>query len=500
MTEARRYHPLIILFQIGKLIRSSIIFIVYLFILNLDSESTYIFYGRIVFLVIFILSVFSIVLKWFVQTYQVEDTAFQVNKGLFVKSKQTIPFSKIQNVNRHTSFFHRLLRVTSIHFETGMNSLESAVEFLVISRAEANRLEKLVKQYEMAEHTVDTKVEVEEDTTEINQLTTKRTIHFTPTKKDTIKAAFTSLSFLVLVPVLGSLYTNIDDIFDLDQQAEGLFLTIVNSWWITTIVVLFIIVASLAYGIIRTFLKYGKYEISSDEERIFIKKGVLDETAFSIAKEKVQAVEVTQSFMKRILGLAEVKLTSTSNSINDSLEVNTLYPFLPIKRAYEMIEEMLPTYTVSESMHRLPKKSLWIRLIRPSWLWMIVTVIVFFWKPEFLGFDQFWWVGSIALFILVYLSRLLDYYNSRYVLNGPFIQFKTGGFMTQLFITKREKVITVSVSKGFSQRLFGLASIGTVNRANPVHHAGLDDVPKELVSTFYRWYANRREEVKYEQE
>ena len=111
----------------------------------------------------------------------------------------------------------------------------------------------------------------------------------------------------------------------------------------------------------EAFLKYGNYQISSDHDRIYITKGLIDETAFSIAKEKVQAIEIKQSFMKRLLGLAEVKLTSAGglSSGEDTLEINSLYPFLPVKRAYEMVSEILPSYEISQKMSPLPIKSFW---------------------------------------------------------------------------------------------------------------------------------------------
>ncbi|MDV2686973.1 PH domain-containing protein, partial [Alkalihalophilus lindianensis] len=104
---------------------------------------------------------------------------------------------------------------------------------------------------------------------------------------------------------------------------------------------------------------------------IYINKGVIDETAFSIAKDKVQAIAIEQSFTKRLFGLAEVKLTSAGSLSleEDASDINSLYPFLPVRRAYEMVSEILPAYEVTLEMKRLPRKSLWARLLRPSWLW-----------------------------------------------------------------------------------------------------------------------------------
>ncbi|MBR8646413.1 hypothetical protein KEH51_29825 [[Brevibacterium] frigoritolerans] len=103
-----------------------------------------------------------------------------------------------------------------------------------------------------------------------------------------LKASFTSLSFLALIPILATLYNTLDDFIDL-ENTEGFLAKLLDTWWIITIVIAGLICVAVAFGIVSTFVKYGKYEISSDHERIYIKKGVLDESAFSIRKEKVQS-------------------------------------------------------------------------------------------------------------------------------------------------------------------------------------------------------------------
>ncbi|WP_174880407.1 PH domain-containing protein, partial [Metabacillus niabensis] len=265
------------------------------------------------------------------------------------------------------------------------------------------------------------------------------------------------------------------------------------------LLVLFIL-CSVIFGMIRTFLKYGKYEISSDDNRIYIHKGVLEETAFSIAKDKVQAIEIEQSLMKKILGLAEVKLTSVgSMKIGDeSLDVNTLYPFLPVKQAYKIVSDLLPSYKVEEAMVRLPKKSFWVRLLKPSWIWIIATAVLFFVKPKFFQLEESWWLCSILLLVIIMIVRVLNYINSGYLLNEQFIQIKHGGLTTTLFISKRDKIIEVVVTRTLLQKLFGLSSIATTNRANPVEQNKIDDVPIEIGRDFYLWYMARRAEIHIE--
>ncbi|WP_438347944.1 PH domain-containing protein [Paenibacillus sp. FA6] len=489
MNQTKRYHPLLLLFYLWNLVKGSFFFAVFLFVIKFGSNSTFIKYGKFAFFLFIGIILVSIVLKWFTQKYKLSDTSFHIYKGVFRKSERTIPFSKIQNVNRRTSLFHRIFKVTSIRLETGMAGMDAAIEFEVISLMEADQIEEYMTN------------PVQNEANPIySQVDSNRIIHFKPTRGDILKASFTSLSFIILIPILGSLYNKINEIFNVEEELGGLVAIILNSWWIVTLMIIVLVIASTTLGIIRVYLKYGKYEISSDQNQIYITRGIVDETAFSIYKDKVQAIEITQSIMKRLFGLAEVKLISAGGLSfgDDKLEISSLYPFLPVKRAYEMISEILPSYEVKEMMTRLPKRSLWIRMLKPSWFWMIATVVLLYFKPPVLELEQAWWMISVALLVFIGISRWLDFLNTRYILNNNFIQFKTGSLQTTLFISKRDKVIEIKVTRNKLQQLLGLASIGMINRAKPVHHTGIDDVPVELADTFYTWYVGRRNEVDVE--
>ncbi|AXN39453.1 PH domain-containing protein [Peribacillus butanolivorans] len=486
--HAKRLHPFKIPFELGKVMKGNLFFIIMLYVLNFGTEKTYMKVLQIGFLVYLVWRVISVILQWYTYKYQIKEGTVQITSGLISKSFRTVPFLKVQNVQRRTTLFHKLFNLTSLTFETGMTDDQGSVPFEVISQKEAKRLEQelsLIQELSVIE--VDG---TEEDTLEIFESVSEKTIHFTPTKQDVLKASFTSLSFLALIPIVATIYNTLDDFFNM-ENAEGLLATLLDTWWIVTIALIGIICIAVAFGIISTFVKYGKYEISSDHERVYIKKGVLDESAFSIQKEKVQAVEITQSLIKRMLGLAEVKLISAGSTGDKELETNTLYPFLSVDRAYAMIEEILPTYKVERSMERLSKQAFKVRMLRPSFFWILTTVAIYYFKPAI-------WYVSVILLVLIYTLRILDYKNSRYLLNNEIIQFKSGSLETSLFITKRSKVIQIEVERSKLQKLFGLASIETVNRSKPVHHTKLQDVSVEYADEFYTWYTCRTQNIQVE--
>ncbi len=496
MTKMKRYSPLMMLFDFVKLLKTSFFFVIYLYVVKADSESLFTKYGRLVFLLAVGLTLLSIIYKWFTHRYEMTDQSFHLYKGLFKKSKQTIPFSKIQNISRHTSFFHRLFKMTSIHFETGMTGGSGTIKFKVIPQIEAKRMEAHLKNADQ-NHPVDLNHQSLDSGLEIRHESLNRTIHFQPTKKDVFKASFTSLSFLILIPLASSFYYKINEIFHVDEAVDGFFEMAISSWWVVTIIVMLLVIASTTFGIARTYLKYGKYEISSDSNYIYITRGVIDETAFSISKEKVQAIEINQSLMKRLLRLAEVKLRS-SGPEEESLDIHTLYPFLPVNKAYKMVSDMLPSYEITEEMSCLSGKSFWVRILRPSLLWMIATIAFIYFKPTIWDIEQAWVILSITLLLCILIVRLLDFSHTRYAMNDQMIQFQKGALTTSLFISKREKVIEVKMTRNIVQKMLGLSSIETMNRGKPVHYSGVHDVPVELANFFFQWYVGRKKEVKVE--
>ncbi|MFJ2045394.1 PH domain-containing protein [Paenibacillus taichungensis] len=508
MNEMKRQHPLAMLWSLWKLVKNSFAFIVFLFILRHGSPSTWIMYGRIVFYVAIAFSVISIIWSWFTLRYTADDKAFQIYSGVFNRTRRTIPYTKIQNVNRHTSLFHRLFRVTSIRFETGIKGEDATFQLQVVSLSESDRLEKVVAGHIteaiVASDAVEPNEEpvtrpehvtLEEDIPSTVKEELERIVHYKSTRKDIFKASFTSLSFLVLIPILGSLYSSVKDFFPDEKVTESILLTWLDTWWITALIITGLIAVSIMLGIVRTFVKYGDFQISSDRKRIYITKGMLEQTAFSILKERVQAVKITQSPMKRLLGLAEVELTTAGSVGESEQEVNSLYPFLPVKQSYDMISEILPSYQVTQEMQKLPRKSLWLRMLTPSWVWIIATGLLFYFKPPILGQNQAWWMISAILLLWIVICRIIDFLHTRYVLNQNFIQLRTGALTSTLYISKREKVIEVQITRNLLQRWFGVASIQTVNRAKPVLHHTLNDIPLEAVESFQLWYMERSQNV-----
>ncbi|RWZ58569.1 hypothetical protein EQV77_06275 [Halobacillus fulvus] len=510
MTEVRRNHPLMMVHEIGKLLRNSFFFFFFLFVIHAGSESWYVVYGRYAFIVLFVLTLLQVPLKWYRHTYQLDETAIHVTKSLISTTKQTVPYSRIQHVHRKTRWFHRFFNVSSVTLETSTQDDDRSLYFPVLKKEQSEAMEQRIQgkreivEIEAVEASPEPilqpaggPVMVEEKAppqqVQAAELKDKH-IHFTPGKKETLKASVASLSFLAIIPIAGSILSKVDDL-QMEQQLGGIFSFLFESAWMVTLVVVLAVILAAVIGIVKTVVKYGKYEIASTDEKIVITKGVVEEDYFSIDKNKVQAVLIEQTLMKRILGLASLKLVCAGGNGEDT-EVSAIYPFLPVNRANSLAEELLPEYHFAKQMEKLPKQALYLRLLKLSWLWIIATGLLYWFKPEPLGMEIPWWLLSLGLGTIILLSRVLNFYQSRYALNERFVQFRSGGFTLTTYLSKRDKIIEMEASRSFIQKQFGLASLNTVNRSNPVRHTAMEDVPEEWAKEVYGWYVERKQEVR----
>ncbi|MFP7494472.1 PH domain-containing protein [Terribacillus saccharophilus] len=495
--DTKRYHPAVLLFRIGKSIRNWIVPLIVFTIFN-DSDGWWGTYAKYFILAIIVLSIASDLLSWFSEKYAADEQAFHLYSGIFSKSSRTVPYEKIQNVTKHTTVLHRLLRLTAIKFETG--SREKAVDFKILTKVEALRLEELTKR----EKQTDSHTEVMEEQPGHEEMlpeqpvpaSEERTSHFKPTIKELIKASFTSLSFLLIPPLLIGFALKFDIFFEWKVLRQ--YLPLLKVWWIPAVGVIGLIAISLLVNMWRILQKYGNYELASDEQHIYIQTGLLSESSFSIRKDRVQGIEISQPLLHRLLGLAKVKLISTGAlDISDDTEsINSLYPFFKLQQAQNLIKEILPEYEVKLSMEKLQQKVLPYRLLQPSIIWLGVTITLYFWQPEVLGYQITWWIVSIALFLLIGIYRYLDFKHTSYLVSEKFFQIKSGAFTTTLFVTKRNKMIEIAKYQNPLQRWLKLATIESVTRGKPVLHNKLKDLPASEAERFYTWYHQRTNDVR----
>lgn len=493
MIAKRKYSPLYIVFEWFVTLRNAAFIALYLFVLN-QSDGWIMTSIRWIFIIYIPVMLVWAIVNWFVQKYEMNEKAFVLYRGVWNRTEQTIPLHKIQNIHSKRNVFHRICRVSVLTLETAVSGENDTIRFPIIAEKEAKQIEQYIKDYKenrhaekAAEQTGSAEESIREMSVEHN-----RTIHYVPTKKDLIYASFTSFNFLIIIPILFVIYRFASEFLDVDEYIEKGFGSLATSWILLTSIIVLLVIISIGIGMVRTYLTYGNYELSADEETIYIRKGIWEESQLTINKLRVQGVRLEQSLLKRIFGLTEVKLLMIQDEDSD---VSTLYPFLPAKRAEEIVTAILPAYEVQTETKRLPRQALYARLFTTTIFALIISIPLWIIQPVIFGYS--WislWIGPI-LFGLITVYRITAYLQTAYTIQGSMIQWQTGGFGTSRFLTQRKQVIEVESSRGPLQRLFRLCSITLVNRGKPVEENILADIAETEMTPMITWYYGREEEI-----
>ncbi|MCA1061073.1 PH domain-containing protein [Rossellomorea aquimaris] len=465
---AKRYHPAYIIVELVSTAKSLFGFYLLLFILKANSTAGWVVWGRYALLVATAWSILSIFAKWIFNRYELGTHSIIFKEGMFIKKQKNVAWNRIHSHKSHTTFVHRWFGLTSLTMETGANGDDATYEFPVITESEKNRI---LSYLEQKQETKESEEEILPD----------RRIHFQTTRKDLIKASFSSLSFLAIFPLLSAVYFNLADFFAIEKSAESAWHYLLDHIWILIVLIIAAMSLSILIGFVKTSIKYGNYIISDDPERIYIEKGMGNEVSFSIPKNKVQAVRVEQTMVKRMLGLVSIKLISAGSSEE---EISSFYPFMPKREAYDMLHAILPHYPIQEKMERFPLKVLWLKLSQPYYLTIAAAAGLWIFKQDWM------WVAGV-IFAVSILLRFLDYWFTSYSRHGSTVQIRKGGWLNETFITHRHRIQQMTVKHSWLQRKFGVATITFSNRAKPTHESLLYGVSKDEAGSLYEWYHNK---------
>ena len=477
--SAQRIHPLWILFRIIDSIRQLIVFL--LFFYFLDFNSIFLKVGEIAIVLYLFYRIISAFFDWWHFKYLFTDRELHIYEGRFIKRKRFIPLENIQGINRDTPFFQRLFKLTSLLLSTGATGDESSVKLEMITYKEAERIQKhlrpIVSNYKGIS-------EQNEQTSEVPEAEHhSRNKHFAMTSREIFIFSLTSLKFFLIIPVIDSIYSSINDFFVIDKYIDPVISFFRSSLWLTVFGIIILIILFIVYGFLNTYIRYRDFKVTSDQHRIYINKGMFSKTEFSIPKEKVYAIKFNSSLIQRWLGLVEVKTISTGNIKDEEMgKTETIFPFISKKKALRLVPEILPKFQIETEMIKLPRSAIFVKLVRLSYFWIVTTAVIFFYWPKL-------WYISLILLILIIISRLLDGFYSRYQFNGSFLQLQKAAIFTKLIITPRGKIEELKVTESWLQRKFGLASLKVSIRSKPIQVSAISDIPKEVAIRYYQWYA-----------
>ena len=287
-----------------------------------------------------------------------------------------------------------------------------------------------------------------------------------------------------------------------------------------------------AFGLITVMLSYGNFRARRRGTRIEVERGLLARESSGIDIDRVQTIEVRQSFIRRIIGCCEISLgridaAGEQNKGNNNSKAGTkglvIHPFVKLDRVDEILDGLAPE--LADRPRRtecapLPKPALRRALLRRclwyNWaLWIAVAIgitwavvgtfvnagsIQFASAAAYAQYDKFM-VGSLAIVIAVCLAitvgrgvgAVLWARHSGYTWNRRYLLLHNDGLSTADSIVPRQKIQSAATRSNPFQRRLSLVTLQAITAAG-THSttARLVDVPAESAAAYLDWAKPRR--------
>ena len=286
------------------------------------------------------------------------------------------------------------------------------------------------------------------------------------------------------------------------------------------------------FALVAILLSYGNFRVRRRGSRIEVERGLLARSFSGIDFERVQSIEVRQSFIRRLIGYCELSLgrintAAENNKGNNDSKMNArglvIHPFVKIDRVDEILDGLVPEFADrprSADCAPLPKPALRRAILRRcvwyNWMLWIAVAIGICWAiigalassgairfasaAAFAHYDNFM-VGSLIVVIVLCavitvargVGAVLWARHSGYVWNRNYLLLHNDGLATGRSVVPRQKIQAGAIRSNPFQRRLSLATLQAVTAAGTrATTARLVDVPAEACFEYLDWVKPRR--------
>lgn len=341
MFEFQRQHPVAALAKSWNLVKDNLINIfIVLFVAGGSSTNM---------LILTTVAGFFVLLGWGALTwyrfqYKVENGTLIIESGVISRRSLTLARKRIQVIDVSAGPIQRLFGLVSVEIRTaGRQSSRNKIE--AVTKEEAKRLRESLQNgaKESAE------------TAEDEEVTKERTIAIT--NIDLVKAAVTSGSFGVVLSILGSIYSQLDQLIT-EERLER-WLQSVELPGTQTYIYGLIVVVLLAWllAFLGTLVLYGGYSLTITDDHVVIRRGLFEHKQITIPFDRIQGIRIVEGVLRQPFGWASLLIESAG--FGDSRGKSTvLFPLISRKKISAFLDEVVPEYNVREQATTLPGRSL----------------------------------------------------------------------------------------------------------------------------------------------
>jgi putative membrane protein len=393
-------------------------------------------------------SVLWAVAEYFAYRYGLTGEELVLDYGVLRRDHRVLPLARVQSIDVRQSALQRLFGVAELHVETaGGETTEAVLSVLGIREAEALRTELLSRR---------TAVEAEpaagSPPTVLARLSTGDLVLAGGTSNEAgiiaallIGAVELIYEFRVPVPLPG-----------VDLRALIFERPVADVVRTTVVLGVAVVLLAWIFSIAGALLHYRGFTLERTRNELHKRYGALSRRETSIPLERVQAVRIEESLLRRQLGLAALKIETAGAAPGQGAH-RGVEAYLPLARTHQVpglvaavFEDLAYGSLEFRPVHPLARLHALVRYSAPL-LALAAGLTV--------GFGTRW-LWLLALGPLVYLAAHAHTRNLGYAAAPGYVALRGGFFTRTTWIVPKRRVQTLHLRETPFQRRHGLATLG----------------------------------------
>tara|TARA_B100001057_G_scaffold174776_1_gene175378 strand:+ start:863 stop:2362 length:1500 start_codon:yes stop_codon:yes gene_type:complete len=374
---------------------------------------------------------------YFAYKFDFNKSAFIIQKGFFTKTKLSIPFEKIQQINFNQNLIHKIFNLYEVQMDTA-GSDNTEVDIKAVSKKIADDLKVIsakIKRKNILKTTV------EENTSNSLNINILRLI----------KIGLTSRYFETFGLILGTIALGFQFLEDLDidytKNIEQVISTTNFGLIFTLVALLIIIIAILVINLVSTILKYFNFTAIKSSNNLEISYGLVQTKSIILSPRKVQQFQIIQNYLQKTLDILEIKINQASSTkiVKDNNRSKIIIPGFTKNEKNDLFKYIF-NQNINEQHQMKPHiRKLMFSLIFTSILPALIFLLIFL----------FFEIISLKYVLLTSLSYLIltSFVNWRYYKNNSltiakdFIVYKSGFWDIKSTIIETFKIQSIILSQ-----------------------------------------------------
>ncbi|MDS3997883.1 PH domain-containing protein [Staphylococcus capitis] len=284
-----------------------------------------------------------------------------------------------------------------------------------------------------------------------------------------LKGSFSSMSIIISIVVLYSVYTKISEYIDIENSIEYLIFKIFHDFKLLIISIIFLLLLSIIINILKNYLFYGKFKLVSDKNYIYSQWGILYTYSNSFLKSDISEIIIERKFFMKLLQVSKISIKSSSKDKEDKIETNLLFPFIENKKFPKYLNQYFNIDLKNINYKKIPKKSVFIRLIKFTFLGLIIL-------PIFYKYIYILFIPILCIYLYTYIDRVIESFQNKFHFSKQNIIIYRGGLNTHQKILKTSNLEEFILKQSFLQKIFNLCTLKTISRSNPYTKNHLKDI------------------------